>query len=66
MWKIESTASSAVLFGTADWLNATARTKRDGGVKSPGRPSMPAPEPKALRVMGPTLAESTSFTERLM
>ena len=31
-----------------DWLKATARTKREGGVKSPGSPSIPAPMPVAL------------------
>ena len=32
-----------VFDGSTDWLNATARTKREGGVKSPGIPSMPEP-----------------------
>src|SRR5436190_15138814 len=31
-------------------LNATARTKRDGGVKSPGSPSMPEPWPNGRRL----------------
>ena len=66
MWKADSTASSAVAFGAADWLKITARTKREGGVKSPGRPTRPAPAPNALSVTGPILTDSMSFTERLM
>ena len=39
------TASAAVLAGIMVLTKATARTNRDGGVKSPGRPSMPLPAP---------------------
>ena len=43
-------ASSSLLPTKAVWLKNVARTKRDGGVKSPGNPSMPEPWPKDVNV----------------
>src|SRR5580704_17890666 len=40
------TASAASLAGIMVLTKATALTKREGGVKSPGNPSMPLPAPK--------------------
>jgi hypothetical protein len=35
-WNASKIASYPVFASKTNWLNATARTKRDGGVKSPG------------------------------
>ena len=40
-----ATASVAFLTGTIVAVKAVARMNRDGGVKSPGKPSMPLPAP---------------------
>ena len=40
------TASAASLAGIIVLTKATALTNREGGVKSPGNPSMPLPAPK--------------------
>lgn len=41
---------SAVVSGIAVALNMAARTKREGGPKSPGRPSFPDPWPSWRKV----------------
>src|SRR5580704_16725859 len=56
IWKACNTACDAVSDCTADCEKATARTKRDGGVKSPGRPRSPEPCPNCANVMPPSLS----------
>ena len=56
-------ATNAVWTRT-DWLNATARTKRDGGVKSPGNPSIPLPIPKFVSFTGPSCTGGGSVREK--
>ena len=41
--KASKTASSALASGRAEAVRAMARTKREGGVKSPGKPIKPEP-----------------------
>ena len=53
-----------VFAGKTDWLNATARTKRDGGVKSPGNPSIPVPWPNGSSVTGPSFTGGTLVIEK--
>jgi hypothetical protein len=50
-WKPLNTPALASATGKAVALNTAARTKRDGGLKSPGKPSMPAPMPKLWKVL---------------
>ncbi len=40
--------------------NASARTNLDGGVKSPGRPSMPEPWPIGVNAVSSTVTGDTS------
>ena len=47
-----------------DWLNATARTKRDGGVKSPGSPSIPEPCPNGWSLTDPSVTGETFVIEK--
>src|ERR1700722_6406594 len=65
MWNASSTACGAVSDGNADCENATARTKRDGGVKSPGRPRKPEPCPNCASLMPPRFTGGTLSTVRL-
>lgn len=53
MWKREITAPS-LSEGTKVWVfSYAARIKREGGVKSPGSPRVPAPCPKGVRESSP-------------
>src|ERR1700722_6094172 len=51
MWNAWRTPSLAFSTGKALLEKATARTNRDGGVKSPGRPSIPLPWTKPLDLL---------------
>ena len=42
-------ASSALASGRAEAVRAMARTKREGGVKSPGKPIKPEPPPSGAK-----------------
>ena len=58
------TASSPVFDGNTDWLKATARTKREGGVKSPGIPSIPEPWPSGSSVTDPSFTGGALLSEK--
>ena len=51
-----NTASSAVASGRAEAVKAAARTKRDGGVKSPGKPTNPEPLPNGESFTPPSVS----------
>ena len=57
--------SSASFVGRAVWVNATARTMREGGVKSPGRPIIPLPDPRGEKFRPPSSPVGNATGERL-
>lgn len=55
IWKACDTASSPVFDSGAVFTKNAARTKRDGGVMSPGKPKKPEPIPKDFASTPPNL-----------
>src|SRR4051812_3117173 len=65
MRKSSYMVSSPVVVGRLDLEKATARTNREGGVKSPGRPIIPLPPPSDLKSRSPIFLSGMETADRL-